>query len=173
MAGRTCMEAALAKLNYRMRSASELRSSLKEMGYEDAEIEDTINELKNFGYVNDQRYSEEFIRSSARKNWSTSRMVRSLKEKGIPAEDAEKAMREHIGSEDEGQSFGSYDRERALETGLKLADEQIRKGKPMDDRFFGRVGRRLMSLGYESGVCYYVIGVIRERRKYPDEEEEL
>ena len=35
-----------------------------------------------------------------------------------------------------------------------------------------KVGRRLMSLGYNSGVCYYVIGRIREDKKNTERWEE-
>ena len=45
MAGRTCMEAALSKLNYRMRSREELRGILDGLGYDSDEISETLDEL--------------------------------------------------------------------------------------------------------------------------------
>lgn len=172
MAERTCMEAALSKLNYRMRSKAELVSSLRELGYEEDEISDTIAELETFGYVNDRRFSEEFIRSSSRKNWSSSRMMRSLREKGISSELAKEAI-DSFFEDSESETSGSYDRKKALETGLKMAEEQIRKGKEVDEKFMGRVGRRLVTLGYDSSTCYYVIGVLRKKTKQQEEEEEF
>ncbi len=169
---RTCMEAALSKLNYRMRSKHELTSALRELGYGEDDISDTMDELVSFGYVNDRRFSEEFIRSSSRKNWSSSRIMRSLREKGISSETAEEAMESFFENSGE-ETSGSYDREKALETGLKMAGEQLRKGKETDERFMGRVGRRLMSLGYDSGTCYYVIGILRKRSQHREEEEEI
>ena len=53
-----------------------------------------------------------------------------------------------------------------------MADEQLAKGKEIDDKFLSKVGRRLMSLGYNSGVCYYVIGRIREDKKNTERWEE-
>ena len=78
MAKRTCMEAALSKLNYRMRSKAELKKALADLDYDTEEIAETIEELESFGYVDDRRFSEKFIRSSARKNWSSSRIIRAL-----------------------------------------------------------------------------------------------
>lgn len=172
MAKRTCMEAAMSKLNYRMRTKAELKSALADLGYEQDDIAETIEELVAFGYLDDARYSEEFIRSSSRKNWSSSRILRSLREKGISAEMADEAMDKHLDSEESGYSADAFDKERALKTGLKMAEEQIAKGKELDDRFLGKVGRRLMSLGYGSGTCYYVIGRIRNRSKEEDERED-
>lgn len=173
MAGRTCMEAALSKLNYRMRSKAELISSLKELGYEESEIDETVEELENFGYINDLRFSEEFIRSYSKKNWSSSRILRSLREKGICSDMAEEAMANYLAGIGEERTTGSLDREKALETGLKMLDEQLRKGREPDDRFMGRVGRRLSGLGYDSSTCYYVIGALRKKSEDNREQEEI
>ena len=172
MAKRTCMEAALSKLNYRMRSKAELKKALADLDYDTEEIAETIEELESFGYVDDRRFSEEFIRSSARKNWSSSRIIRALREKGISKDMAEEALEDHLNGEESGIDSGSFDRERAFSTGSKMADEQLIKGKKIDDKFLSKVGRRLMSLGYGSGVCYYVIGRLRDEKKSTDQVEE-
>jgi len=172
MAKRTCMEAALSKLNYRMRSKAELKKALADLDYDTEEIAETIEELESFGYVDDRRFSEEFIRSSARKNWSSSRIIRALREKGISKDMAEEALEDHLNGEESGTDSGSFDRERAFSTGSKMADEQLIKGKKIDDKFLSKVGRRLMSLGYGSGVCYYVIGRLRDEKKSTDQVEE-
>ncbi len=172
MAERTCMEAALSKLNYRMRSKAELTKALAELDYDSDEISETIEELETFGYIDDKRFSEEFIRSSARKNWSSSRILRVLREKGIAKDIAEEALDVHLYEEESGTDLGSFDRERALSTGFKMADEQLARGRETDDKFLSKVGRRLMSLGYDSSICYYVIGRIREEKKNPERWEE-
>jgi len=166
------MEAALSKLNYRMRSKAELKKALADLDYDTEEIAETLEELESFGYVDDRRFSEEFIRSSARKNWSSSRIIRALREKGISKDMAEEALEDHLNGEESGTDSGSFDRERAFSTGSKMADEQLIKGKKIDDKFLSKVGRRLMSLGYGSGVCYYVIGRLRDEKKSTDQVEE-
>ncbi|MBQ1401403.1 MAG: RecX family transcriptional regulator, partial [Firmicutes bacterium] len=75
-ADRTCMEAALAKLSYRMRTENELRKALEELEFDSGDIDSTIDELKTLGYIDDERYVREFYRSSRRKNWSKNRMIR-------------------------------------------------------------------------------------------------
>lgn len=168
MAERSCMDAALRKLNYRMRTRAELKAALKELEYEEDEINETLEELESFGYLDDMKFSEEFIRSYSSKNWSSSRLIRALKEKGISQAMAEEAMDNYLNPEETGDSKGSFDRERALETGLRMAEEQRARGKNFDEKFFGKVGRRLMSLGYDSSTCYYVIGRLREQAKSAD-----
>lgn len=173
MSGRTCMEAALSKLNYRMRSSRELSTALRDLGYDEEEIRDVMEELENFGYIDDMRFSEEFIRSSARKNKSSSGILRSLKEKGISSEMAEAAMENYLNGEGEESSRRSFDRERALQAGMKMAEEQISRGKETDERFLAKVGRRLTGLGYDSSTCYYVIGRIKEKGNAADDSEEM
>ena len=126
MAKRTCMETALSKLNYRMRSKAELTKALAELEYDSEEISKTIEELETFGYIDDRRFAEEFIRSSARKNWSSSRILRALREKGITKDMAEEAMDLHLDEEESGTDPGSFDRERALNTGFKMASGSAR-----------------------------------------------
>ena len=173
MAKRTCMEAALSKLNYRMRTKAELTDALAELGYDSDEIKETVGELETFGYIDDRRYAEEFIRSSSRKNWSSSRMIRALREKGVSKDIASDAMDAHLNTEETGTDTGSFDRERALKTGRRMAEDQLAKGKEIDEKFLSKVGRRLMSLGYGSGICYYVIGRIKEERSGERPEEDL
>ena len=54
-----------------------------------------------------------------------------------------------------------------------MADEQLRRSGELDERFMGKVGRRLMSLGYDSSTCYYVIGALRKRSGERNEEEDV
>ncbi len=172
MSSRTCMEAALAKLNYRMRTVSELRRMLLELGYEAEETEETLEELKEFGYLDDLRYASEFFRSSRRKNWSRARIIRTLKEKGISGELAARAIGELESSEDASLTGISFDeRETALKAGVKMAESQIRGGRPIDENFLRKVARRLTSLGYDPGCCYYVINRLRDQKDSFEEED--
>ena len=167
------MEAALAKLNYRMRTESELRKSLKELEFGDDEIEETVVELRAYGYLDDDRYIREFYRSSRRKNWSRNRMIRSLQDKGISQTRARRVI-EEFETSDEFSDMGliSDDRSQALELGKTMLEKHISQGKDPDDKFFGKVGRRLMTLGYDQGCCYYVIRSLKEIGRSVIQEEE-
>ena len=60
---RTCYEAALHLLKYRGQSESELRKKLKDREYGAADIEETINKLKYYGYVDDESLAEDVFRA--------------------------------------------------------------------------------------------------------------
>ena len=173
MAKRTCMETALAKLNYRMRTVRELERSLKELGYEESEIRETLEELKSFGYLDDRRYGIEFFRASRKKNWSSQRITRAMKEKGLESETIRSVMDE-LEDTDELERSGLTldDRETALQEGLRMARVHLRSGKEIDEKFLNKVGRRLMTLGYNSGCCYYVMGRLKDNSDLSCEEEE-
>ena len=80
---RSCMDAALSKLNYSMRTASELRKSLLDLDYEPDEVNSVIEELKEYKYLDDERYAIEFYKKCRRKNWALPRIIQALGEKGI------------------------------------------------------------------------------------------
>ena len=172
MAKRTCMETALARLNYRMRTERELEKSLRELGYEEEEIGDTMAELRGFGYVDDLRYGLEFFRVSRKKNWSSSRIMRALKEKGLDSETLGRVKDELEDSDDlENSGLTLDERETALREGQRMARTHLRSGREIDEKFLNKVGRRLMTLGYNSGCCYYVIGKLRDGAGIAEEEE--
>ena len=167
------METALAKLNYRMRTEEELRRSLKDLDYDKEDIDKTLEELISYGYVDDDRYVREFYRISRRKRWSRNRILRALKEKGISSVRAVNVLDDLEASgemEDLGLSFD--ERETALELGIDMAQSQLRSGKEIDDNFLKKVGRRLTSLGYDTGCCFYVMNRLRDRAKDLSEEDE-
>ena len=165
---------ALAKLNYRMRTESELRKSLRELEFSDEETDAVLEELINYGYIDDERYIREFYRTSRLKNWSRNRIIRALGDKGISRAKASEVMDEFEDS-DEFSDMGltSDDRAQALELGRNLLRKHIASSKAADDRFWGKIGRRLMTLGYDQGCCYFVIKKLKDLVKSGIREEEL
>ena len=171
---RTCMDAALAKLNYRMRTEKELRDSLRELKYDDEEIGETVEELRSYGYLDDARYVREFYRVSRRKSWSRNRIIRSLREKGVPNELIMNEIQEFEESpEFSDMGLSTDERGEALKVGKDMLRVQLGYGKAVDDRFINRVGRRLSSLGYDSGTCYYVMNILRNTAGSEDLEEDI
>jgi len=59
---RTAMDRALQYLGYRMRTENELNTYLKKYHYSQEEIDDVMERLKEFGYVDDKVFCSEFIR---------------------------------------------------------------------------------------------------------------
>ena len=167
---RSCMDAALSKLNYSMRTAKELKKSLLSLDYDPEEVDSVIEELKDYRYLDDERYAIEFYKKCRRKNWSLQRILRELNEKGIDRGTAQVMLDEFFES-DEFQDTGLEEDERAvaLKVGLDMAEKQLAQGKEINDSFLGRVARRLGSLGYDNSTCWFVIGKIRDLRKEDEE----
>ena len=57
----------------------------------------------------------------------------------------------------------------ALKVGMDLAEKHLASGKEINDSFLGRVARRLGSLGYDTGTCWYVVGKIRDLKREEDQ----
>ena len=91
---------ALSLLNYMDRTEAGLRQKLKEKSFSDEAIEQAIDYVKAFGYINDAGYAERYILN---KQGSKSRreIYASLSQKGISREDIEVAMDNCYEAEDE------------------------------------------------------------------------
>lgn len=96
------------------------------------------------------------------KNKASYRILSELKQKGISTDYA-KAVIEKMKDDAQYSETIVDDRTAALNVGIKMDRERRESGKAADEKFYARVGRRLMTLGYNSGICYYVIGRIRSR----------
>ena len=84
---------ALQLLEYKDRTVRELRNRLRETGFTEEETEDAVSYAASFGYVNDERYAENYILST--KDSKSIRLIRQeLLRKGIDAELIENAMAE-------------------------------------------------------------------------------
>ena len=159
MKKRTCEEYALFKLNYKMFTEKEMRDALKKEEYEPEEIDETIEALKRLEYIDDKKYIVEYFKSGRKKYWSQYKISYELEQKGINPE-MTKSVIEDYKSSDEFE--GPYeDRIVALKLGIIMAKDQISEGKSLDDKFFGKVGRRLMGLGHTKRTVYYVIDKLR------------
>lgn len=82
---------ALSLLNYMDRTEAGLRTKLKEKSFSDEAIEQAIEYVKSFGYINDVGYAERYIIN--KQNSKSRREMRvALGQKGIRREDIELAM---------------------------------------------------------------------------------
>lgn len=82
------------------RTESALREKLRQGMYPEEAVEGAIDYVKSFGYLNDARYAENFVRS--RKSSKSRREIRALlSRKGIADEWIENAFEICYGKEDE------------------------------------------------------------------------
>lgn len=79
---RSAFDAAVAYITYKDRTVKELSGRLREKGYNDFEIEETVEKLCDYGYLNDERYARSYISYNADKK-GLRRIKSELKQKGI------------------------------------------------------------------------------------------
>jgi regulatory protein len=97
---RTAKDRALGLLSVRWRSRAELRSRLRRAGFEPDEIDTALEDLEAVGLVDDDRFAAELVRDRAGRRLAGPRAIQAaLREKGVPAEAAERAMAEVQGDE--------------------------------------------------------------------------
>ncbi|MDR2401342.1 MAG: recombination regulator RecX [Deferribacteraceae bacterium] len=77
-----CFAYALKLLNRRGYFEAEIRASLQE-GYTDQQIEDAVNELKEFNYINDARLLGNFIQWQLEKGHGERYILQALNKKGV------------------------------------------------------------------------------------------
>lgn len=91
---------ALSLLNFMDRTESQLRQKLKEKSFSDEAIDEAIDYVKSFGYINDAGYAERYILNKQAFK-SRREIYASLSQKGISREDIEVAMGNCYEPEDE------------------------------------------------------------------------
>lgn len=79
---RSAFDAAVMYITYKDRTVKELCGRLKEKGYSDFEIEETVEKLCDYGYLNDERYARSYIRYNSDKK-GLRRIKSELRQKGI------------------------------------------------------------------------------------------
>lgn len=155
MKSRTCEEYALFKLNYKMFTEKEMRNALKKEEYEPEEIDQTLEDLKRLKYIDDKKYIEEFFKSSRKKSWSEYKIGYELEQKGINPEKVRNVIENYKMSD---EFEGPYDDKIvALKLGIRMAKEHTEAGHSLDDKFFGKLARRLFSLGHSKRTVIFVI----------------
>lgn len=138
-------------LAYRARSTGEMNAHLKSKGYDSDEIREVIEAFLDYGYLDDAEYCRQYIKYAFSKGKGTVRVKQELSEKGIDRELISFALEDY---EDEQSEL-----DRALAQARKTA-----AGKPIDEKMKGRIGRRMISLGYSTDIAYKVIGILKREQ---------
>lgn len=77
---KSATEKAMELLLFKARTEYELRSKLQEREYSDEEIDEAIEYVSSFGYLNDETYAEQYVMSNTSQK-SISAMRRELKKR--------------------------------------------------------------------------------------------
>ncbi len=85
---------------YRERCEFEVKKKLKELGADDNQSDEIIDELKNDNFLDDNRFTEIFVKSKLKHNkWGKLKIEAALKQLNITND----IIRKHIGQIDEKQ----------------------------------------------------------------------
>lgn len=126
----------MALLKSMNRTEAELRAKLALSGYREAAIDEAIEYVKNYHYIDDSRYAANYVRLK-KQNKSRRQIIGELKQKGISDEEIEEALGTEYDNEEEAikreilkkaKDIDSLSREEKQ----KLAAKLYRKGYGMD-----------------------------------------
>ena len=91
---RKARDKGLYYLQFSDKTESEMRKKLAEQGFSPASVEDAVNFLLEYRYLNDENYALRYMEKNGKKK-SRRQIAFELKNKGIPAELVE-SVREEI-----------------------------------------------------------------------------
>lgn len=161
-------DAALTYLSYGMRTESQMRSRLKEKGFDKDDeaciIDDVIEFLKEYNFIDDLKYAVSYIEYGVSKGHGMIKIKNTLKERGIKRNDIEDAVYKYEKLLEEEKGSFESEQERALKEALKVIE-----GKEVDDKLVAKAGRRLKSRGFGSDAIYYALGRIMKMKKDGDD----
>ena len=125
---------ALYLIEFRDRTEKELREKLFGKGYAEEQIEDTVEFLKNYGYIDDKRYASHFIHDAINlKKWGKIRIRTELLRKGIDREITDFALED---------AFAKVDDDRVLNEMKKRFSNSDFSNMKERNRIFGFFMRR-------------------------------
>ena len=118
-------------------SAPDLKRKLQKKGYDRDSIETTLEKLYEYGYLDDERYAEAYIRKYI---WQRSekQILRELKQKGIELSDPEELISE------------VYDEEACSESRIleQLISRKLRGNETPDQKELNRLYAYLQRRGF-------------------------
>jgi regulatory protein len=135
---------ALRYLGRRLHSTSELRTKLKQKGYETELVDNVLNDLSNAGYLNDIDFAKEFAKEKFRsKLWGRNKIKSELIKKGIAAEIITQVLSQSINKGDE------------YEKAMVIAQKKIKSLIPkLDDSIL--LKRKVISFLSTRGYSYEI-----------------
>ncbi|MCA1740421.1 MAG: recombination regulator RecX [Actinobacteria bacterium] len=145
------MNRALNVLGYRARSRGELSERLARVGYAEETVETVVARLEELGYLDDEGFARELVRSGARK-YGPRRIYGDLKRAGVDEEVARNTVEEEFAERSEHEAARAAARRRY----------NTNQGSEAHAR---RIYGFLMRRGYSAGIC---AEVAREYRRETD-----
>ena len=151
----------LARSNH---TEKEVRDYLKRKDFSQQDIDATVAEFKEFGYIDDLRYCHSFFEYGMGKSWGQYRIMMELEKRGVPRQIASNEFQDYLYENGIDEDF---ERQQALEVGRKIVNQANVEENYLTDRIKGRIVRRLQSYGYSRSDIFSVISELeREMRDF-------
>ncbi len=121
----SCRDCALRLISFKDRTQKEIYERLKEKGYTDEQIFGEIDFLKEYGYIDDVRYAQRYVKDCITiKKWGAHRIRTELLRRGIDRETIEPAL--DAAEEETGAALYSEMKKRFSDADMKSPKERRR-----------------------------------------------
>lgn len=144
-------EKAVYYLNMRPRTKVQVIKYLKEKGYEDEEIYEAVNELEEYHYIDDFRFSQMYFEYGFEKGRGISRIKRELSEKGVSSDVIEIAYDELEYVPDQFET--ALEIGRSVIAGIDTDELDYESRRKLQ----AKIGRRLAGRGFPAETAYKVM----------------
>lgn len=132
---------ALQFATYKPRTEKQVRESLSKKGFENQSIQEAIDFLYSFGYLNDEEYAINFVKASLDKKPMSKKVLHyTLQTKGIPSGLIEKVLEEY------------YPKENITELALKVVEKRFRKKSEYTKELIEKELQYLLRKGFSYSV---------------------
>ena len=148
-------EKAVSYLNSRPRTRLEVIRYLKDKGFAENEILETVEELERYHYIDDLEYSRMYFEYGCRKGRGMIRIRRELTQKGVPSDIIEIA---HDELEDIPDEFDMALAIAESTAASALHGEDPRELEyPEKRKLEGKIGRKLAGRGFSMDTIHKVV----------------
>lgn len=152
-----CKSYGLKLLGYRARSEKEIRDKMFSKGYSKKSIEEAINYLKEFKYINDEEYTKQYIKDRMNgKKLGHKRIKYELYQKGINKIIIEDKINKLINDDEE------------YERALEIAHKKMNTSYRSDDKqsAYRKIGAFLQRKGFSIDTILKVLNTVFKSQDY-------
>jgi regulatory protein len=139
---------AVRLLSRREHSALEIRDKLHKRDFDEAEIEQTISELQQGGWLSDERFAEAYIRMRQLKGFGPIRIAMELNERGVK----ESIVDNYLQADDDAWQQG-------------LEQQYLKKYKNRSIADYNDKAKRIRFLQYRGFPLDAIYQVVNDHRK--------
>jgi len=153
-------EVAVDCLSRRALTHYELETRLKDKGFENTEINETLERLEKLGYLNDQELALT-VSQNRLKRYSRRRVFQDLKNRGLASQLIEEALGCTYSSHDESQQCLALAKQWWIREGKRweqrLQAEKTKRAVPRELWLQQKVAQKLVGRGYPSDMVQNVL----------------